>query len=87
MILSLTGLTVAIGAALAVVNEATADAIKETARRSRIEAMEAILPNFDNDIIATQELSEGLPLYRASFGGEPEPLKHTATTDSADTYQ
>jgi len=71
MILSLTGLTVAIGAALAVVNEATADAIKETARRSRIEAMEAILPNFDNDIIATQELSEGLPLYRASFGGEP----------------
>jgi len=39
MILSLTGLTVAIGAALAVVNEATADAIKETARRSRIEAM------------------------------------------------
>ena len=62
MILSLTGLTVAIGAALAAVNEATADAIKETARRTRLEAMEAILPPFDNDIIATEVQSDGLPL-------------------------
>lgn len=71
MILSLTGLTVAIGAALAAVNEATADAIKETARRSRIEAMEAILPHFDNDIIATQIVTDGLPLYQAHLGETP----------------
>lgn len=71
MILSLTGLTVAIGAALAAVNEATADAIKETARRTRIEAMEAILPPFDNDIIATEVQSDGLPLYQATLGSEP----------------
>lgn len=71
MILSLTGLTVAIGAALAAVNEATADAIKETARRTRIEAMEAILPPFDNDIIATEVQSDGLPLYQATRGSEP----------------
>lgn len=71
MILSLTGLTIAIGASLAAVNEATADAIKESARRTRIEAMEAILPPFDNDIIATETECDGLPLYQATSAGEP----------------
>lgn len=72
MALSLGGLTVLAGAALAAVHHITADAIAEAALKARTDAMTAILPPFDNGIIAAADtLADGLVLYPATLGETP----------------
>ena len=70
MVLSLTVLTAIAGAALGAVNLVTAEPIADAAKRARLEAMEAVLPAFDNDIVASAvKCDDGSTVYPASFEG------------------
>lgn len=70
MVLSLTVLTALAGAALGAVNLLTAKPIEEAAKRARIEAMQAVLPTFDNDIVASAvPCADGVTVYPATFAG------------------
>lgn len=72
MILSLTVLTIVIGGILAGVSLLTAEPIREASLKARLEAMSAVLPEFDNDIFGTAVTTDdGLTVYTASLGGEP----------------
>lgn len=71
MLLSLTGVCVITGAALAVVNIVTAEPIAAAAEASRRTAMADILPPFDNDISSTATTGpDGTTLYTALHGQE-----------------
>lgn len=63
MIISLTGLTLFAGASLGFVNYITAEPIAVAAEKTKIEAMEEVLPPFDS--FETIQ-SDGLTLYPAS---------------------
>ncbi len=72
MVLSLTGLTLVVGGALAGVNLLTAEPIREASRKARVDAMAAILPSFDNDIsAAATDAGNGLVIYPALLGDQP----------------
>lgn len=83
MVLSLTGLTIIVGGALAAVNLLTAEPIAQSQRRILSDAMQAVLPPFDNDIssgaIATDE---GLTLYPATLAGEPAGMAVETFSDN-----
>lgn len=71
MMLSLTALTALAGAALGVVNILTAEPIEKATKRARSEALEAVLPTFDNDIIsASVECADGSVVYPAKLGAQ-----------------
>ncbi len=68
MLLSLTGIALTVGAALAAVHSVTEEPIAEAAVKARNAALGEILPAFDNDIAATAEVREGLTVYTAKTG-------------------
>lgn len=71
MTLSLTGLTLFVGAALAGVSLLTAEPIREAAVKARAEAMASVLPAFDNDIAsAGVDAGDGMMLFPAYEGGK-----------------
>lgn len=71
MVLSLSGLTIFVGAMLGGVNLLTAKPIEEASRKARIDAMAAILPLFNNDIYADAISDDkGIILYPASLDGK-----------------
>ena len=70
MLISLTGITLVAGALLGAVHAVTEEPIAQAAAKARIEAMESILPAFDNNIVSTVENIDGLDVYTAENGGE-----------------
>lgn len=71
MTISLTVLAVVAGAALGIVNFYTADPIAEAQLKAKKEALEAVLPQFDNDPYADATVVDGLAVYPATNGGKP----------------
>lgn len=70
MVFSLTGLTLFVGVALAVVSLITAQPIADAGRKARIAAMSDILPRFDNEILSEViECEDGIFLYPATLEG------------------
>ncbi len=83
MILSLTGLTIFAGGALAAVNLLTAEPIAESQSRILADAMQAVLPPFDNDIASgAVSTPEGLTLYPATFNGSPAGMAVETYSDN-----
>lgn len=70
MILSLTGLTVILGALLAAVHNLTEEPMAQAEAKARTEALTEILPPFDNDPSAEQAVFDGLTVYPATQEGE-----------------
>ena len=70
MTLSLTVLTVLVGAALGAVNYLTAGPIAEGALRARHEALAAVLPPFDNDAFGDRTERDGCTVYPAEKDGD-----------------
>lgn len=79
MTLSLGGLCLIVGAALAVVNNVTAEPIALASEKTRAEAIAGILPPFDSEI--TEAEADGLPVFAASMGGQPVGLAVQTYTD------
>lgn len=69
MTLSLGGLCLFVGAALALVNNVTAEPIAQSAEKTRAEAIARILPPFDSEIVEAE--AAGLPVFSASMDGKP----------------
>lgn len=79
MLLVLTGVTVVATGVLASVNELTKKAIEETDKAKQIEAIKAVLPDFDNDpvsetYIVTDSNGDTLNVFPAKKGGAPVGL-------------
>lgn len=68
MLLSLTGLCVIAGAALAAVHNLTKEPIARAKEESRRQALSQILPSFDNDPSVEAFEADGLMLYPAKQG-------------------
>lgn len=70
MVLSLTVLTVMVGAALAWVNNLTAEPIAQAKAQALADALSQVLPPFDNNPAETATRADGLKLYSATMSGE-----------------
>lgn len=79
MTFSLGGLCLIVGAALALVNNITADPIAKASEKTRAEAIARILPPFDSEI--TEAVANGLPVFAATMLGEPVGLAVQTYTD------
>ena len=70
MTISLTALALLAGAALGIVNYYTADPIAEAQLKAKKEALEAVLPPFDNDPYEQSTTIDGMAVYPATNGGK-----------------
>lgn len=82
MLLSLTGAAMVAGATLGAVNMATEEPIADARRNARTEAMEAILPPFDNDITATAVENDGITVFTAEKDGRPAGMAVETYSDA-----
>lgn len=71
MLLSLTGLSVLVGAALGIVNEATQEPIAEARQAVRRDALTEILPPFNNNPSQEVYQANGLSVYPATEDSQP----------------
>ncbi len=69
MVLSLTALTVVLGALLAWVHNLTEEPMAQAEAKARTEALTEILPPFDNDPAADRTVVDGLTVFPARHGG------------------
>ncbi len=82
MLLSLTGLSLVAAAALGIVATFTEEPIAKAQEQARREAMEAILPQFDNNVSATADTVNGLIIYKATFEGTPSGIAVETYSDN-----
>ncbi|HBX51557.1 MAG: hypothetical protein A2275_07535 [Bacteroidetes bacterium RIFOXYA12_FULL_35_11] len=70
MVLSLSAVSVAMGAALGFVYVKTKEPIEKAKIQKEIDAISTVVPKFDNNPKAEQYTSEGLALYPAKVNGQ-----------------